>query len=427
MGRHSSLDIPSNLYFLKLCPAITELFGGDVCCSGIISIIDFLTMGKLNEFEAISESEGLLWVRISLDQIYYQLNGMYAIRRIQDRLRFLNAEEFVQVPSDQSLFGRKSSTALAFLLNRQKISDVYRSGLTVPYREIAAGEEEKMPTIVGATTPVCLPTKRGENVAVCQQNEGALNLKEVKEEEETEKPPYSPPTFEAEDQNPTHHGGVIDRDTGEYREERKFSKPFRAGRRGGRGKNDTDPNSTSACLKRFQEAAAARSASATVAQVASPGPPSGSKTPESSQQPKNPASVDFPARWNELIPERPVDAALLARHPKAYDHPIWIERFEDICRKAKKLIADGATDILQFGFLLKVDPKNDNQYRFQQLLLNGMSWVIPRTDGNGSSGGKPKPPDGKAMARKREEEKLRKQQEEAERENQAKGTDQEAG
>jgi hypothetical protein len=88
--------------------------------------------------------------------------------------------------------------------------------------------------------------------------------------------------------------------------------------------------------------------------------------------------VDFPARWNEQVPERPTDPALLPSHPAAYREAAFSERFDEICEKAKGLISSGAD--LTFDFLLSTDPKRAGQYRWQQLLLGSLNWMVPKKD-----------------------------------------------
>ncbi len=115
--------------------------------------------------------------------------------------------------------------------------------------------------------------------------------------------------------------------------------------------------------------------------------------------------VTFPQRWNELVPERPVDADLLAPNPPAYREPVFGSRFDEICAKAKPLIAAGAA--LEFGFLLGTD-RGTGQYRWQQLLAGQLGWLVK------GSGGKEvkKPVDGRAMAAQWRTERLAKEAQE---------------
>ena len=100
-----------------------------------------------------------------------------------------------------------------------------------------------------------------------------------------------------------------------------------------------------------------------------------SKTPPMPPAASNGQVRDFPARWNVAIPEQPVDPTLLAQNPQSYREPVFAQRFEEICQKAKELIAAGAD--LTFGFLLSKD-KNTEQYRWQQLLAGQLGWLKPR-------------------------------------------------
>lgn len=85
--------------------------------------------------------------------------------------------------------------------------------------------------------------------------------------------------------------------------------------------------------------------------------------------------IDFVARWNELVPESPVDAALMPKNPKPFSDPLFAERFEQICQKARALITAGAD--LKFGFLLQKE-QNHDRYRWQALLAGELTWMKPR-------------------------------------------------
>jgi len=114
-----------------------------------------------------------------------------------------------------------------------------------------------------------------------------------------------------------------------------------------------------------------------------------------SATPQAPA-MDFPARWNQLVPGRQVDPALMGRNPRAYQDPLFLERYDEICRKANELVEAGAD--ITLGFLLSQD-RHTEQYRWQQLLAGQLGWTIKK---NGTA--QAKPVDGAAIAAKMREE-----------------------
>lgn len=95
-------------------------------------------------------------------------------------------------------------------------------------------------------------------------------------------------------------------------------------------------------------------------------------------------NTDFPTRWNELVPESLVDPQLLPCLPKAYRDPIFTERFDEICAKARSLIREGAD--LKFGFLLK---ESGGRFRWQELLADELAWMKPKPTGKSNAGPDP--------------------------------------
>jgi hypothetical protein len=106
--------------------------------------------------------------------------------------------------------------------------------------------------------------------------------------------------------------------------------------------------------------------------------------------------MDFPARWNQLVPGKQVDSRLLGKNPRAYQDPLFLERYDEICRKANELVQDGAD--LTLGFLISQD-RTTEQYRWQQLLAGQLGWMVKK---NGKA--QAKPVDGAAIAARMREE-----------------------
>ena len=90
----------------------------------------------------------------------------------------------------------------------------------------------------------------------------------------------------------------------------------------------------------------------------------------------------FPSRWNELVPEAPADPELFPSCHKSYRDQVFVDRFDEICAKARRLIQDGAD--LKFGFLLK---ESAGRFRWQELLADELNWMRPKgsTKSNGGT------------------------------------------
>jgi hypothetical protein len=117
--------------------------------------------------------------------------------------------------------------------------------------------------------------------------------------------------------------------------------------------------------------------------IESPTPSRRSGAADSAMGPET-RKVDFPARWNLLVPEASTDPALLPLCPKAYRDPVFAERFDEICAKASALIRDGAD--LKFGFLLK---ESGGRFRWQELLADELAWMKPKPTGKSNTGPDP--------------------------------------
>ena len=141
MARFSSLYYPPSAYFLRLPQFLVDAFGGDQCCAAIVSTMDFLTIGKIEEYEARHEKEGLLpWVQISLERLNRMICGLYSVRSIQGRLAFLVASGIIVQTEDDSIYGREHSKPLTFLLNKRAIDDLTVYSKHITFREVTAAE-----------------------------------------------------------------------------------------------------------------------------------------------------------------------------------------------------------------------------------------------------------------------------------------------
>src|ERR1700730_1077958 len=121
MPQHTSIPGLGRKYFHMAFPALTEAFGGDNCLSGITSAFDFLHTSKKEEMESAGESEGLIWIRITLNQLRWRIDSNYSVRRIQERLKVLIENGMVAIPSGQDIFLRDYNKPLLFLLNTERV------------------------------------------------------------------------------------------------------------------------------------------------------------------------------------------------------------------------------------------------------------------------------------------------------------------
>ena len=103
-------------------------------------------------------------------------------------------------------------------------------------------------------------------------------------------------------------------------------------------------------------------------------------------KPDPPPPVDYPAKWNSLVPERPVDVSLFTERPAAYSDPVFQGRFPEICEKFQSLIQRGAS--LTYADLFRRD-KETGMYWWKRGLMGGLEWMVR----NGSGNGRPDPTD----------------------------------
>lgn len=92
--------------------------------------------------------------------------------------------------------------------------------------------------------------------------------------------------------------------------------------------------------------------------------------------------VNFPARWNELVPERPIDPELMPKSPAAYRESVFIRRFDEICEAARKEIIVGSS--ITYSFLLGMN--KNGQYFWQQLLAGDIGYMNPSNKASGKNG-----------------------------------------
>jgi hypothetical protein len=174
-----------------------------------------------------------------------------------------------------------------------------------------------------------------------------------------------PPTPFSQDQcqNQTAHRPILDEEfeDGEAvpRSKGRFPK-----RRIGNYQRAEKPHEKSDNIRRMRERNYEAAPSVT---APSNGHTNGHTTPAAATLP------DFPARWNVLVPERPVDCDLMPKHPPAYQEPVFIKRFDEICQKARAEILAGSKMTLTF---LLGSHKKTGQYFWQQLLAgDDMGWL----------------------------------------------------
>jgi hypothetical protein len=82
-----------------------------------------------------------------------------------------------------------------------------------------------------------------------------------------------------------------------------------------------------------------------------------------------PTAKDYPALWNELVPEKPTDPILFATvNPKVWKVAGFAERFEDICRKARELLKAG----VDVNLLRLIKDFGSGIYGWQEMLAGAM-------------------------------------------------------
>jgi len=370
MPKESCIDHPRGDNLAVLRQHFVDMLGGDHCAAVVLAYFEYATNGELARFARQGET-GVPWVSATMASIYEETTRLYSIRTLQERIVWLvnwgflcEAQDCIGKVKRYLLDVEFTNSAIAknavFTPGSSigKIADLYsesRSAKTVSKLPMCIGKIADEEALVSSYV-----LKKEEVLVEENENSPLCGLSNQLQNQLQNQPPDVPrpairPTLDRSGIHPIDDDAEEPASASRVKRNWKRPKPER-------------PHGNSDRLRQLREAAHS-GASAGVATLLTP-----TRTVDTPQSAGG-AVIDFPARWNELVPVAPVDRDLLAPNPKAYREPAFATRFDEICGKAAALIAAGAD--LQFGFLLSTDRATE-QYRWQQLLAGQLDWMKPK-------------------------------------------------
>jgi hypothetical protein len=407
MGRNL-ITRPSKSRAVPLREELLRFFDWDYCAALIANSLERQTAFALDALESRGEEEGLLWVQLSEEWLHEDMLRLYSVKPIRECLNRLVAKGVV-VTAKESIGKVKNLLYDYNLVNRcvmeritfSQLPDTNQSELSYPTGKITdgkkwedGGEPQDSHRQFSRKIAVELPkTDRAYNkVLQIQNTDSQISL-----------PSFS----ESKNQNTSDPLEPVDPETGEILE---TLKPKTRWRPGSRKKEPRVGNGMSDRMRQLrqtaQDAAGAGVAALLDPQRQSTGPQVPAKAP-----------MDFPARWNELVPACPVEWNSRIDKPlldAALRDEVLAPRFEEICQKAQAIheANPSETEWLTFRWILRYKDGAPNWWK----IASGE--IRPKK----TTSATPKVADGVAIAAKmRAEMKLKKEQEDAAR---AKAADQ---
>ena len=307
----------------------------------VLCLVARKTLGFHRDVHPISLSQIIAGTGLShqgcLDAVAFLVDGDYIVKATNQ----LPGKQFNPSTFALSIEGEESQGSLS-----TELSTPLSTELSTPSQLIGLGYKEERKE-----------QRKEHNTDLCSSNE--IQNQPQSQSQNPDIPPAAPTLDDAGD-SPDPYG---DRDL-----EGNIIPSTRKQKRSWKKPKVEKPHGASDRLRQLRESAGSNAGAGVAALIH---PSRAADTPQSPEAP----GVDFPARWNELVPAAPVDRDLLAPNPKAYREFAFAARFDEICRKAAALIAAGAD--LQFGFLLSMDRATE-QYRWQQLLAGQLDWMKPK-------------------------------------------------
>ena len=381
MARYTCFKQLGDKYHLRLFPCITAICGGDQCASAIISVLDFLTVGLIENLEAAAEKEALIWVRLTIDRLYDMVANLYSIRRIQERLEILSESRLIVLPSGTKVFGRATNTPINMLLNRELIKDALekKSVLIAQKTPEIPPSNVSTPSNVGnsadkptAEAPKSTPLK---SLGTLENTEEREPLKEadftpVPSEEKTHD---SDATLDIEDLFRILPGKFKRLKGG--RSVPKDLLRFRLEALQGISTEEAYQAFDSFSKQDFWEKFDARHRvnAFFVYLQKREGEPEPKPTSPRTEIPVPAAAgpvatgIDFPARWNELVPARPTvwnPARDSWRGAGVFSDPEFAAKFDDLCRTCQKFItAKPDADWVHFRWMIGSKDGHPNWHR----------------------------------------------------------------
>ena len=390
-----------------------QLCGYDRCAAALMNVFGAWTSWKRLELSKLGKKAVQPWVFLSKRQLRYDLLGTFGEPSIERGISVLSGLDLLQTKKPEKICG-----AIWYLFNYEKANSMLKeiveeTSMDLPKHPKRRNGWVAQQASLGNNAEVNLDFSEdpfgnnaedpfgnnAEDLSAIMPTNRNLNEEPNKTGTINPLPPLVPSEPENQSQNPEvppAAGSPTLDGEGDSLEEQP-----RSTRRSWKRPKPERPHGMSDRMRQLREGAHKQAAAGVDRLI-----PAANVVTSAPTHPIDPGasyaqSETFPARWNRMVPARPVDIGLLAPNPKAYREPVFAQRFDEICQKAAALIAAGAN--VQFGFLLSTD-RTTEQYRWQQLLAGQLDWMKPRANGNGKD--VKKPVDGVAMAAQMRKERL---------------------
>lgn len=331
-----------------------ELFDGDHCAAAVLAFLEFLTNGEMARMK-MAEEEGEPWVKASMSRVVSEMMNHYSARSVQKSIDAMVGKGILG--ESQSRIGKIKS----YLLDVDRVNDLLRRRCVIG--KIA--DDEPTSEATSAATSAKLPMKP----AAIKEEVESIKVESINTESpqpllesKTQTSNPTTPTDEKEESNPrlgamaecSESQQVPVDDDGVPQEEKPKS---RWPKRRWTPKGQRQPKPLALSAPRFLREPAGESEADMPAARRAPAP---SPTPASVADAS--AMEALKAKWNEAIPQRPVKFP-----PRCSVDPMMAERFDDICAKAKALIATGS----KTTFVTLFSRHAETGLLYWQRLLNG--------------------------------------------------------
>jgi hypothetical protein len=396
---------PKGMRYTLLREELLHFFDWDHCAAYIAQCLEQKTAERLDDMKVSSEKEGLLWVRVTEEFLYEDMLRSFSTRTIRDTLKKME-ERGVVVTAKESIGKVKK-----LLYNYKLVDSCLSNNRTLKDLPRATGKNSDAPEKFPPFFPNCVNSADDYNNVLTIPISNHIPVVPFSQNSE--------PTTPTPDQDPLHPEALKPEGVAVPAEEpanlvslhKTLSYRFKNLKKAG-GFQAHLKEKLSHHLERMWLGWSERQVLAAfeswksrlpwlefdpehrvnsffaflrdanpeeypVAPQAEPATPSlapsrylaAGNSAKATESPK----TDFPARWNELVPEAPADPSLFPSCPKSYRDPVFVERFDEICTKARKLIQEGAD--IKFGFLLK---ESTGRFRWQELLADELNWMRPK-------------------------------------------------